>query len=90
MGSVTPKFYQKVFFHTWIVLILGLFTFLAFGLFFIIPMVLLLGELIFVLQQKIYSCNNNEWKVSKQWMVGIIAGAVVFFIAGVCRFGGLF
>ena len=88
MSKETPKFYQKGFFHIWIVLVSGLLT-LGFGLILIISMALLIGEIIFVLQQKIYSCNNNEWKVSKQWMTSIIACAIVFLIIGVCKYGGL-
>ena len=90
MGSVTPKFYQNGFFHVWIIFILGLLAGFTVGTILIVALVLLLGEIIFILQKKIYTKNENEYTVAKYWMTMLIVISTMLIGIGFCRIGGLF
>lgn len=84
-----PKFYQNGFFHVWIIFVLGLLASFTIGTLLIIALVLLLGEIIFICQKKIYSKKGNEYKISKCWMTLLIICSIALIGIGFCRIGGL-
>ena len=90
MSNESPKFYQNGFFHVWILLILGLLAGFTVGILLIAALVLLLGEIIFDLQQKIYSKNEGVYNISKYWMAAIVIISAILLVLGFCRIGGMF
>ena len=84
-----PKFYQNGYFHVWIIFVLGLFAGFTIGKLLIIALVLLLGEIIFIFQKKIYSKQENEYKISKCWMTLLTIISTILIGIGFCRIGGL-
>ena len=84
-----PKFYQKAFFHIWILLVLGLLV-CSVKLPLIIGLVLLVCEIIFILLQKIYTKTADGWIVSKPWMSGLIVISSFLLVYGICRIGRVF